>query len=197
MNRAARVIASRPSLLVKGRIEPTTLYGDLAIDAARHNDRAGAADWLERGRKSEPPLKQAASALFWELLDLQVKMIIDEPEVWVPALAVILDRYRGNQEAFSAVLMRLIELGLVKAAPDPKNSKQILLDTRVLEHYLGQYGPRITTASGSLGAAASRGAIWTPETATAPGSASPIWTPGSAAAAGPATARPRIIQPGS
>src|SRR5205823_7756000 len=97
MNRAARVIAKRPSLLVKGRIEPITLYGELALDAARRRDRAGAMAWMERGRQSEPPLKQAAHAVFWEMLDLQVKISLEPPDVWVPFLAAILERYRGNQ----------------------------------------------------------------------------------------------------
>ena len=101
------MIDQRPSLLIKGRIEPITLYGDLALDAAQRNDRAEAENWLARGRQSEPPQKRPAHALAWEMIELQVKMVLDEPEVWVPDLAVILERYRGNQEATSAVFLRL------------------------------------------------------------------------------------------
>jgi hypothetical protein len=73
----------------------------------------------------------------------------------------------------------------------------MVLDTRVLEHYLSQYGPRVTTASGELGVAASRGEIWTPESAAGGGGGAPIWTPGSPA---PPTAggggKPSIIVTG-
>jgi tetratricopeptide (TPR) repeat protein len=195
MNRAARVIARRPTLLVKGRIEAVVLYGELALDSARHGDRAGAAEWMERGRQFEPPLKQTANALQWEMLDLQTKMILDEPEVWVPVLAVILQRYRGNQEALSAVLMRLVELGLVHAAVDPKRPGQILLDTQLLDQYLSQYGPRVTTAAGDLGVSASQGELWTPES-TRGGAGSPIWTPGSDTGLGSRKEPSKIILPG-
>jgi tetratricopeptide (TPR) repeat protein len=189
MNQAARVIASRPSLLVKGRIEPLALYGELALEAARHDDRARAQAWMDRGRESEPPLKQAAHALLWELLDLQVKMNLDEPDVWVPDLAVILERYRGNQEALSAVLMRLVEFGLVHAVVDPKRPGQILLDTRVLDELLSQYGPRVTTAAGGLGVSANRAGLWTPGSSRG---GSTVWTPGSQAAKSPS----KLILPG-
>ena len=103
------------------------------------------------------------------MIDLQVQMVLDGPEVWVPSLAVILERYRGNQEATSAVFLRLINLGLVQVVQDPNRPDQMALDTRMLEHYLSQYGPRVTTASGQLGVAATRGEIWTPESAAGGG----------------------------
>ena len=149
--------------MVKGKIEPTTLYGELALDAAGRNDRDQAMSWLARGRESEPPLKRSAHALAWEMIELQVQMVLDGPEVWVPSLAVILERYRGNQEATSAVFLRLINLGLVQVVQDPNHPDQMALDTRTLEYYLNQFGPRVTTASGQLGVAATRGEIWTPD----------------------------------
>ena len=94
-------------------------------------------------------------------------MMLDEPEVWVPVLAVILERYRGNQEATSAVLLRLVSLGLVQAGVDPNRPDQMVLDTQILEQYLKRYGPRVTTATGELGVAASQGEIWTPESTAA------------------------------
>jgi tetratricopeptide (TPR) repeat protein len=191
--RAARALDARPSLLVRAQIEPLVLYGELALDAARRGDRDQARTWTERGRRSEPPLKQAAHAVLWEMLDLQAQIILDPPEVWVPTLAAILERYRGNQEAVSAVFMRLIDLGLVGAAIDPKRPNEIRLDTRVLDQYLSQYGPRVATAADEVGAAARPGEIWTPEASR--GGAS-IWTPGSQAGAPPGRGRPGIIVPG-
>jgi tetratricopeptide (TPR) repeat protein len=195
--RVARLIDSRPALLVKGKIEPTALYGELALEAASRGDRTAAKHWLTRGPESESPLKRSANTLAWELLELHVQMVLDGPDVWVPTLAVILDRYRGNQEAMSAVIYRLINLGLVQAVHDPNYPDHMTLDTRVLEHYLSQYGPRVTTASGELGVSASRGEIWTPEAAAAGGAGTaPIWTPGSASAPTAKGGKPSIIVTG-
>jgi tetratricopeptide (TPR) repeat protein len=197
IGRVARLIDARPALMVKGKIEPTTLYGELALDAAGRSDRAQAKHWLDRGVESEPPLKRSANALAWEMIDLQVQMVLDEPEDWVPTLAMILERYRGNQEATSAVILRLINLGLVQVVQDPSRPDQMALDTRVLEHYLSQYGPRVTTASGQLGVAATRGEIWTPESAAgAAGGGAAIWTPGSATPPAAGESKPSIIVTG-
>jgi hypothetical protein len=195
--RVARLIDTRPSLMVKGKLEPITLYGELALDSAGRGDRANAKHWLTRGIESEPPLKRSANALSWEMIDLQVQMVLDGPEVWVPSLAVILERYRGNQEATSAVILRLINLGLVQVVNDPNRPDQMAIDTRTLEHYLNTYGPRVTTASGQLGVAAARGEIWTPEAGTGGGGGgSPIWTPGSAPATSAGGGKPSIIVTG-
>ncbi len=191
MNGAARVIAQRPSLPLKGQIPLTTLYGDLALDAARRDDRAEAEGWIRRGRESEPSHKISPNALLWEMIDLRVKIVFDEPEVWVPILAAILHRYRGNREALSAVMIRLVEFGLVRAAADPKQPDKITLDTQVLDHLLAQYGPRVT-AAGDLGASPGPGGIWTPESSRG---GSTIWTPGSEAAV-PAQERSKLILPG-
>jgi tetratricopeptide (TPR) repeat protein len=177
-NQAARLIDRRPSLLTTGRIEPVDLYGDLALEAAHDRDREAAEDWLVRGRQAEAPKKRSATALAWEMIGLEVKMMLDQPEVWVPVLAVILERCRGNSEATSAVLLRLVSFGLVQAGVDPNRPGHLLLDTQMLEQYLKRYGPRVTTSTGELGVAASQTGIWTPESTGAP---SPIWTPGSAA----------------
>ena len=175
-NQAARLIDGRPSLMTTGRIEIIDLYGDLAVEAAHDGDRTGAEEWIVRGRQAESPKKRSANALAWEMIGLEVKMLLDEPEVWVPVLAVILERCRGNNEATSAVLLRLVSLGLVQAGVDPKRPDQLILDTQMLEQYLKRYGPRVTTATGELGVAASQSEIWTPESTEAP---SAIWTPGS------------------
>ncbi len=62
MNGAGRAIAQRPSLPMKSRIPLTTLYGDLAHDAARRGDRAEAQGWIRRGRESEPSHKISPNA---------------------------------------------------------------------------------------------------------------------------------------
>jgi hypothetical protein len=194
LNRVARLIDhERPSLLVKGNIEPSTLYGELALEAAQRRQRARAESWLARGRQAESPQKRSVHVLTWEMVDLQVKMMLDGPEVWVPSLAVILEKYRGNQEATSAVLTRLINLGLVQVVADPNHPNQMLLDTRILEHYLKRYGPRVTTSTGDLGVAASKTEIWTPgQTA----GASSIWTPGSGSPSQPGREKVVILRPG-
>ena len=50
-----------------------------------------------------------------------------------PSLAVILERCRGNNEATSAVLLRLVSLGLVQVGVDPNRPDQMILDTQMLE----------------------------------------------------------------
>jgi tetratricopeptide (TPR) repeat protein len=196
VGRLARLIDARPALMVKGKIDPTILYGELALEAASRRDRAEAKRWLARGIEADPPLKRSANALTWEMIDLQVQMVLDAPEVWVPSLAVILERYRNNQEATSAVILRLINLGLVQVVQDPNRPDQMALDTRILEHYLTQYGPRVTTASGQLGVAASRGEIWTPESAAGGGAGAPIWTPGAPTPPAAGGGKPSIIVTG-
>jgi tetratricopeptide (TPR) repeat protein len=192
-NRVSRLLDERPTLLTTGQIELIKLYGDLALEAAQDGDRAQADAWLTKGRQSESPQKRSAHALPWELIGLQVKMLLEPPDVWVPVLAVMLDRCRGNQEATSAILLRLVSLGLVQAGVDPKRPDQLILDTQVLEQYLKRYGPRVTTATGELGVAASQGDIWTPESSGVP---SPIWTPGSASASARTAEKSKLILPG-
>ncbi len=118
------------------------------------------------------------------MIELQVKMVLDEPEVWVKTLAVILDRYRGNQEATSAVFLRLVNLGLVQVVADPNRPDQMVLDTRILEYYLNRFGPRVTTAAGRAGRR--RDTRRDLDAGIAPGGGgSSIWTPGSAPAPAP------------
>jgi tetratricopeptide (TPR) repeat protein len=192
-NQVSRLLDQRPSLLTTGGIEIITLYADLAFEAAHDGDRAQAEHWLNKGRQAESPQKRSAHSIAWDMVGLQVKMLLDTPDVWVPVLAVILERCRGNQEATSAVLLRLVSLGLVQAAVDPNHPGQLVLDTHILEAYLKRYGPRVTTATGELGVAASQNEIWTPES---PGSASPIWTPGSGPAPARTAEKSKLILPG-
>jgi hypothetical protein len=191
--RVSRVIAERTSLLEKGNIETATFYGELALAEARKENRAEAETWVRQGRQSEAPAKRVAGAVHWDMIELQIKIVLDGPEIWVPSLAGILERYRDNQEATSAVLFRLVELGLVHATLDPKHPNQLNLDTRVLERYMNQYGPRVTTPTRDLGVRAERGEIWTPEPG---GGGTPLWTPGSASPASHVREKSNIILPG-
>jgi hypothetical protein len=197
MNRVARfLIAERPSLLGEIDVSTTAIYGDLALEAAGDGDRAAAEHWLELGRQSDPPDRRPANAIAWDMLGIHLQMIFDEPAVWVPNLAVILEQSRGSQEATSFVFLRLIELGLIKPVPDPYHPDQMAVDTRVLEHYLKEYGPRVTTSTGELGVSATRGSIWTPGAAGAGagGTKQSLWTPGSTASS-PGEKR-KVIIPG-
>jgi tetratricopeptide (TPR) repeat protein len=187
---AAHIIAERPSLPSRSGIDPLTLYGGLAIGAAQRGDRAGAREWIRRGRQAES-LRATPRALEWELAELQISAMLDDPEVWVPSIVVLLERYRGNQDATSAVLYRLMQMGLVQAVVDPNHPGQVQLDMTILDRLIAEYGPRVTTAAGAAG----RGEIWTPDSAR--GGAA-IWTPGSdsATATAPGQERSRLILPG-
>jgi tetratricopeptide (TPR) repeat protein len=193
VNRASRLIDERSGLVARSGIDPLAFYGELALEAAQRNDRTETAAWLARGQDSTAVQNRAAHTPAWEMVELQTKMVLEEPDVWVPYLAALLDRYRGNQDATAALLLRLVNLGLVRVVADPTRPDQIVLDTRILEDYMNRYGPRVTTASGQPGHAASRGELWTPESA---GARAPIWTPGSASSAKPGPEKSKIILPG-
>jgi tetratricopeptide (TPR) repeat protein len=199
MNRVARfLIEERPALLAAIDVATTSIYADLVLEAAAAGDRAEAERWLNRGRDSDPTDQRAKNAIAWEMLGIQLQIILDEPAVWVPNLAVLLERTRNNPEASGLVFVRLVELGLIKLVPDPYHPDQMGIDAGILEHLLKEYGPRVTTATGELGVSASRGQIWTPGSAA--GGAgdgtkkAAIWTPGAASAA--AGEKRRVIVPG-
>jgi hypothetical protein len=195
MIRAAHLIAERGCVRVGAGIEPTTLYVDLALDAARRRDRERARQWLERGRDADSSPERGERSLMWELTELQLQTMLDGPEVWVATLAGLLERHRSDQESTSQILIALINLGLVQLAPDPYHPDQMVLDTRILQSLLSQYGPRITTASGELASATARSEIWTPDSAKTRESAG-IWTPGSPSTASASSEKAKIIYPG-
>ena len=146
------------------------------------------------GAQAESPQKRSANALAWEMIGLEVKMLLDEPEVWVPSPC----RHPGAMSRKSGG-----DLGSTppagqswarsSARVDPKRPDQLMLDTRILDQYLKRYGPRVTTATGELGVAASQNEIWTPESAGAPSS---IWTPGSASPPARSAEKSKLILPG-
>ena len=100
---------------------------------------------------------------FWDMMVIQIRATFDPPEDWVPELAVILERYRENEEASTMVTTRLIEMGLLRLVSSPDRPGEVMLDSRILQQLLGLYGPKVTTSSGYLGVSATRGEIWTPQ----------------------------------
>ncbi len=97
---------------------------------------------------------------------------------------MILEQTMNDRASSPIILSNLIEMGLVRMVANPDDPDDVMLDSRMLQAVLAEYGPRVTTASGDLGVSVSRGGIWTPGSdaptggATTPGG---IWTPGSTA----------------
>ena len=192
--RAAKHLLDRQSVWAGELVTAIEIYGELALETARRTRSDIAKDWIRRGRDADRASKLHAEPLAWDLLELETRMLIEEPDSWVPFLAILLQAARGDRESTTKLIVQLAELGLVRLIPDPKRPGQIAVDTQVLEFLLSQYGPRVTTATGELGVAASRNEIWTPESA-APTGSSAIWTPGAPTSA-TAAERPRLILPG-
>jgi len=196
LERAARALAGRQPLIDGGRVAALTVYSELANAAASRDEPAEAMRWVEAGRKAEPPADRPKTAASWDMLEVGLRARSEPPEVWVPELAVVLERYREDAAASQALVLNLLEMGLVRMAPNPDNPQDYLLDPRPLQALMAEFGPRVTTASGQLGVAATKGGLWTPasEAGASPGG---IWTPGSAAPAAPGSPdKPKLIIPG-
>ena len=103
------------------------------------------------------------------MIDLQVKMMLDEPEVWVPALAVILERYQGNQEATSAVLCGWSIWVWFRPPSIPNAPISCILDTR---------DPGANTSDDTVPGSRPPRESW-----VLPRVSGEIWTPGSAGTA--------------
>jgi tetratricopeptide (TPR) repeat protein len=195
MEAAARAVVGRPDLLAHPAIGHVPPYSDLANIALARGTPDEAQEWLRRGREADP-LGRTKNAVRWDLLDVRLRTRYEEPEQWVPALAVVLDRHREDRAASPVVLTSLVEMGLVEMVPHPENPEQMLLDSRPLMALLAEYGPRITTASGSLGVAATQPTIWTPGAAAGGGGSTTgggLWTPGSGE---PGGGEKKLIIPG-
>ncbi len=192
--RSAREILNRPDLWSTNQVTAIQVYPVIALEVARRTRGDEAREWVKRGREADRASDQHAPALDWNLVELEIRMLLEEPAVWVPFLAIMLERARGDQEATTKIILQLAELGIVRLNSDPKRPGQVAVDTQILEFLLSQYGPRVTTATGELGVAAARNEIWTPDSA-APTGGPAIWTPGASTAA-PSAQRPRLILPG-
>ena len=193
LERSARALSQRPALLETGIIDRFGVFADLASLGLAHAGSADAFAWIQRGRRDEPAALRAANAPRWDLLEVRLRSRIEPPEVWVPLLAVALERYQQDPEASQVILSNLLDMGLVQLVPAPDRPEGMYLDTRRLSALISHYGPKVTTAAGGLGISATKGEIWTPGGPSS-GSSSGLWTPGSTPAAG--GDKPKLILPG-
>ena len=192
MERSAKALVERPAIFDAGLMDRVVPYADLAnLALSRRAPTAEVFGWVTRGRQAD---KEPANAVRWDFLDLRLRARSETPESWVPQLAVILERYAEDRSVSSTVMSNLMDMGLVRTAPNPDESGQMLLDTRPLQAVLGQYGPKITTASGRLGVSATQGGVWTPGGSTGGGGGT-IWTPGGSTSQ-PGGDKPKLIIPG-
>ncbi len=115
------------------------------------------------------------------MFEIRLRTRTDEPEAWVPDLAVILERSRLDAQATQTVMMNLIDMGLLEMVQSPDRPGEVLLDSRPLQALMSEYGPRVTTSTGRLGVSAAKPEIWTPSGPSAGGGGGGgLWTPGSA-----------------
>ena len=190
--KAAHEIVDRPHLRSSSKLDLRLLYAVLAQESQMRQDRSGALEWVERGRTAQGSARRPEDSAFWDMTEMQIRVSFDSPAEWVPDLTAILERYRAHEQASAVVTTRLIELGLLRLVSSPDRPGEVMLDPRMLQQLINQYGPRITTSAGYLGVSATKGEIWTPQSA-APGSK--IWTPGSDQQPSRSVEK-RIISPG-
>lgn len=196
LEKADRALAARPALIEGGKVSALAVFSELSLAAAGRHQFDEAFRWVEQGHRLEPSSERARTAPAWDLLEVRIRARYEAPETWVPELAVVLERYRDNAAASQTLMLSLLEMGMLRMVPNPDNPQELMIDPRPLQMILSEFGPRVTTASGELGISATKGGIWTPESAAG---ASPggIWTPGSS---GPASSggpdKPKLIIPG-
>lgn len=199
MEAAARAIIARPHLFGQGQVDPVAVYADLASVAAGLRDAEGVKAWIAAGRQSDTPATRARNAPIWDMVEVRLRARIERPEVWVPELAIVLERHGQDPAANQVILLNLVEMGLIQMAPNPDNPNDVLLDSRALQAVMAEFGPRVTTSSGRLGVSATKPDLWTPGSPAGGGGGGGLWTPGSgrpAAAPAPAGDKPKLILPG-
>jgi hypothetical protein len=195
MEAASLAIVARPNLFDNRQGDAVSVYSDLASLAAARGEKDQAMSWLARGRQADSPARRAANAPVWDMVEVRLKARSERPEVWVPELAVVMERYAHEPAANQVILMNLVEMGLVRLGPNPDDPQDILLDSRPLQSVLAEYGPKVTTASGRLGVSATKPDLWTPG-GPASGSGGALWTPGSNAGNSPVGEKSKLIIPG-
>jgi hypothetical protein len=191
---AAIELVGRPEALARFNVAGMTVYGDLATLASSSGRHSEGLEWIRRGMQAEAPTERARNAAAWDVLELRLETSHEAPEVWVPKLAMLLERHGKDAAASRMITLNLIDMGLVEVVPDPNEEGRHALDTRVLQAVLARYGPRVTTASGRVAASAAKPEIWTPGAESGGGGA--IWTPGGATATPPPGGEKKLIIPG-
>jgi len=195
IQKTAETVIARPELMATKKVPSVSVYSDLASLAALEDRLEAAFDWIRKGREADAPSVRMQEAPYWDMLELKLRARSSEPEVWVPELAVILDRYAGDPVGSQTVMLSLLELRLIELAPNPDGSAGYMVDTRRLQALLAEFGPRVTTASGKLGVSASKPEIWTPGGAASAGGGGGLWTPGGGSQP-PSGGKPNLIIPG-
>lgn len=195
---AAKALVKRPEALERLGIESITVYTDLAALAASQDRQEEAAEWITRGRQADTPPKKIRNAPAWDIFEVRLMARTAAPESWVPELAVVLERYRQDAPATQAIMVNLVEMGLLEMVQSPDRPGEIMLDSRPLQALMAEYGPRVTTASGRLGVSAGKPEIWTPGGGGGKQGGG-LWTPGSGSSSAP-PAQPgtggKLIVPG-
>ncbi len=189
---AAHELVDRTHVISSGKLDIRLLYANLVHEAGALNDRSRAMEWIHRGRAAQGAARTPEDSAFWDMMEIQIRASFDQLEDWVPELAVILERYRENKAASAVVTTRLVEMGLLHLESSPERPGEIMVDSRILQQLISHYGPKVTTSAGYLGVSATRGEIWTPQSAT---QGSAIWTPGSDREAS-GSGEKRLILPG-
>jgi tetratricopeptide (TPR) repeat protein len=192
---AALALSERPAAMALLKEGPLTVYSDLASLAAADRKNKESAEWLRRGRQSDPPAQRAANAPHWDMLELRLLTRSQPPEAWVPELAVIMERHGQDREALNVVMMNLVDMGLLQLAPNPDQPGEMFIDSRPLQAVLATYGPRVTTSSGRLGVSATKPEIWTPGGGPSTGGGG-LYVPGSGAPSGSEGGPSKLILPG-
>ena len=194
MEAAALAIIARPHLFANGQVESISVFTDLASIATSRGEQEQTHSWLNQGRQADSPARRGPNAPLWDLVEVRLKARSEPPEVWVPELAIVLERYGDDPNANQIILLQLVEMGLIRISPNPDNPEDFLLDSRPLQAALAEYGPRVTTSSGKLGISATKPELWTPG-GPASGSGA-LWTPGGGAGNQPPGDKPKLIIPG-
>jgi tetratricopeptide (TPR) repeat protein len=192
---ASREIVARPEIFSNRQGEAISVYSDLASLTLARGEKEEAYAWIAKGRQADPPARRGPNAPLWDMIEVRLKARAERPEVWVPDLAIVMERYGQDPTANQIILMNLVELGLVRMSPNPDNPEDILLDSRPLQAVLAEFGPRVTTTSGRLGVSATKPDLWTPGGPNV-GSGGALWTPGSGAGNQSPGEKPKLIIPG-
>lgn len=195
---AAAEIVKRPELFETDKADRFAIHSLLASLEMREGRKDEAYSWIDRGLAAESPSERAENLARWDMLRIRIRAEFEPPETWVPELAAILEGQTKNSKPKEPVILGLLEMGLIRIEPHPEKEGDVMLDTSPLQALIRQYGPRITTAEGTLGVSVAKGGIWTPGGSTSSGGGA-IWTPGTGSPPPPGESekeKPKLFIPG-